>query len=269
MIIKPLITIPGNPEGREERLQALLEGKTTAPGVQEPTTTSPFRIEKTPAGYQVRNIHVNNGIVDILWGNLLPGNGKNSPGLHTQDDWIANPAYRTINKVVYDLPSGPEYANTLLTLYQHRDIPDTTQKKLIHELKDIFRDDFKKYWMMTSTRTAYKPTGDDHIEHARGRSNAYAIDAAVAGANGPFTDSMTTEAKSWLEITNIPEFQEAIKWVTDKDTYLWRIKKPKKNPEERALVLGVIVDRFDVNADYYIGGKGPARGVAVGAKKTP
>lgn len=248
--------------------------KASAPASGTPLTTpssagTGFSLETVAHGYRLHNVLHRGETYDFDWSDaLLPGDGTATPKYHTQDVWLSQKEYRTIDKVVFDIPSAPEYASTILALYRHRDTKDTTQQKLLAEFKNILADDFQKYWMMTSTRTTYTPKGKDTIEHNRSRKDHYSIDEAVAGSNTQLTPSMTTEANAWLGVTDVPEFLAAATWLTGKNvSYLWRCEKEKK-AFERALVLGVDDDgRFSIGANGNVYVSRPARGVAV-RKKT-
>jgi len=263
MIIKPLITVPFDPSKREERLRSLLE----SPPIQSPDDSGVgFSLEKVAQGYRLHNVLHRGVLYEFDWsGVLLPGDGTATPKSHTQEEWLSHPEYRTLGGVVFDIPSGPEYAATIVALYHHRDTKNATQMKLLAEFTSVLAKGFAEYWVMTSTRTTYTKKGDDAVEHCRWRGDRYSVDAAVAGSNDALTVGVAVEANAWLGVADIPEFLAAVQWLTGKDiSYVWRCTK-EKNDFERALVLGVS-GRFDIDANSSIGSGRPARGVAVRKK---
>ena len=235
------------------------------PTIPSTTTNSGFFLEKVARGYRLHNVLHREKSYDMDWsGALLPGDGTATPNYQLQDDWLTKPAYRTIDTVVFDVPSAPEYASTILALYRYRDTKDAAQQKLLLEFKALLADDFKSYWMMTSTRTTYTEKGDDIVEHCRNRTpECYTTPGALAGSSRQLSTAMSLETKAWLGVDTPQEFTDAVKWLTDKDvTWLYRCTKEKKD-FGRALVLGVAnsSEWFDINAGSYL--SRPARGVAV------
>lgn len=167
---------------------------------------------------------------------------------HTQQEWVP---------LSQKVPSAPLYFAVMDTLHQNKDHPDQSQRALVEEVKEMLAKDFKKYFMMTSTRVRYACDGLDTVIHDFGYATERREEANIVGGDGYINEASGFGAVmgALLEINDFQKVERVGKYVTGTKLYLYRFnRKPKEEDVERALVLGGNYGgRFNFNADgnYY------------------
>lgn len=137
----------------------------------------------------------------------------------------------------------------------------------IEMLRVLRADDFRKHLMMTGTRVTYRPGSKlDLVTHDAGTPEQRTLEARLVGPNGYINEGMSGEMQALLGSPDVRKVSDVYKWVTGRESYLWRFNKAPKTDKGRALVLGNgnfnDVD-FYFNANVDIGYGRPARGVRI------
>lgn len=217
---------------------------------QQASVQAPFGIVKPQSFYTLQGVRLPNG----AYGNVqvtekLLDNGKS----RTQREWQD---YR--KETGWGPGSAPLITAVLTALY------DNKGAEGVEELRRLFSDDFKKQLMMTATGVTYRTGASDIVTHDSGTPEQRTLEARLAGPDGYINESVGGEMQALLGSADISRVSDVYKWVTGRESYLWRLNKQPKRDEQRALVLGVIVilGDFVIDADGVIYGR-PARGVRV------
>lgn len=215
-------------------------------------------IEELPDRYRLHNLQYRNGLYTVDWGKELLENGANK----TQDKWIA-----ATQAGDWKLADQPLYFASLRHLYQNQNHAEQRQKQLVEQVRAVFKADFdpQKPYMMTSSKIKYTARGDDLVTHRFGYPDQQKIQAAMVGSDGHITarSGMSTALEALLGTGDGAEVETVGEWVTGMKAYLWRFNQKPKQDEERAVVLGCIVSRFDIVASDVLVNLRPARGVVV------
>ena len=228
-----------------------------------------FYIQDLPDRYVLNNLMYTGELWTVGWGKNLLDNGQ----AHTQDQWV------DLTKTAeFKLACGPLYLATIFALYDHKDIPDTSQNTLVNRMKKMFKDDFdpSKPWKMTSTRISYAPqtpvalVNPDRVEHNFGYSNQFGTFCDLVGPSECLKSGHERTIDGLLMTQDLPKLEAAAQWLTGKRTYLWRLSSRPQSETQRVLVLGCVDgDGFSIGANGSIGGNRPARGVVAVRAKNP
>lgn len=174
---------------------------------------------------------------------------------HTQSGWI-----ETTRQGEWKLPSGPLYFAVLAALYDNKDSYD------VNKLRKMFANDFKKYFMMTSTHIDYAHEGLDTVVHDVGYITKRTEKRDIVGVDGYINEASGFGAtmKALVGIDDCHKIERVASWISEKPPYLWRINSKPKEDVERALVLGDDYVRFNFSAsDYLVSSGRRARGMVV------
>ena len=178
----------------------------------------------------------------------------------TQDDWVAYFQQRGDGT---QLPTPGEILRIVVALQQQ--LAQNSKDEVALELKAKLIEDFRKHWMMTGARISYSKTeGDSVIQHYRGSDEQVVAVKKFWGPDNWLVKQSDRDMIAHSLFDAQPdEVESAFKWLTAKDSYVWRVNNPWDG--QRPVVLGLVdgSNRFDVGA--YVGdlvsGR-PARGVA-------
>jgi len=231
-------------------LEELLKEPT---GGDPPEGSADFKVEKIVGGYRISGIQhrKTSGAYDLS-AKLLPSKTQEQHAKHAAK---AKPdQYRT--------GSAPLYHAIFKTLYKNK---DGKYKDVIQEIRVFLKKTFENTWVNTLSKTTYNPAGQkDRVLHDVGQKE-YPVDEDITGPEGYITQAQTQASnacKALLDDNNLQEINKVYKWVTDKDTYLWRLTQKPESPQDRVVALGVNdYDDFSINADDGINDDGPALGV--------
>lgn len=220
--------------------------------------------------YHLHNVLYNSQLCVVSWTKKrLDINGEE----HPQRYWIDN-TQTTREKIA----PAPLYDVCVEHLFQYKYIKDQKQKDLLEQVKEMFKDDFNgetKNRAVTSSRVFYKAKGNDLkvkdvVKHNVGYKNEESISVDFQGSDGHVNAScgFENELEAVLKARDCARVEQHYEWLTGKKAYLWRLNSVTQN-DERAVVLGCNVGRFDVSCNNFINGGRPARGsvVVVGAPK--
>ncbi|HIH23787.1 TPA: hypothetical protein HA251_02025 [Candidatus Woesearchaeota archaeon] len=178
---------------------------------------------------------------------LLDGGAR-----RTQDEWLDEYVLGTIGHI--GIPDTELYFTLIDTLDKNKKHLDVQQRQLIGHVRDVIREDFRDYCMMTSTR-AYS----DKTVHQYQTPQSITRNS-IKGINGYLTQLADGDAiAKILGNTTAARLDDILGNITDRRTCVWR-------PEEYSnpLLLGVSGNgRFDIIAYGSIGYDRPARGMAV------
>jgi|GEM_PF-3561443 len=245
----------------------MIEEKIAKKKPEEATTRQSGRvISKEGNHYLLHDITVNGKTNDYLWsGTLLPGDRIQTSATQTQDEWLDNQEYRTIDGIQFDIPDATEYARAILALYRNRNIADGKEKNLLKRFSAILKRDFRSR-MTTSTHIDYLATEDDIVKHHHKRSGeGYMMYVNIAGKDHHLDTTSSLETNIFFDIDNAQEIIDAIAWLTGKSKIQLLCHVKENKDIERNLVLGSIGEdyRFFVDADNSAISDWPARGVLV------
>ena len=169
--------------------------------------------------------------VDLL--KTLLDNGANK----TQDEWVEYTKTQKQNNGFYT-GDFPLYNSLFTALYERRN------EKIAEEIREFLKEQFKKNWLTTLTRIKYMPKGLDEIIHNYNLPDQYIINETIIGPDG-YLKNAETNAQPALNAVlgskKTDEIDEIYKWITGKDTYIWRLNNKPKKIEER-------VARFSANS---------------------
>ncbi len=213
-----------------------------------------FKVEKIDGGYRISGVQhrKTSGAYDLS-AKLLPSKTQEQHAKHAAK---AKPEQ-------YRAGSAPLYHAIFKTLYKNK---DGKYKDVIQEIRVFLKETFENTWVNTLSKTTYNPAGQkDRVLHDAGQKDEYPVDEDITGPEGYITQAQTQASnacKAVLEDNNLQEINKVYKWVTDKDTYLWRLTQKPESSEERVVALGVDdYGYFDINTIDGISGNGPALGV--------
>jgi hypothetical protein len=165
-----------------------------------------FSIEELKDRYRLNNIEYHDGIYVVDWSKSLLDNGQK----HVQEEWV-----QTTDRTEWKLPNSRLVHACLTALYKSRNEPDQTGlvQKMI---ENIFMPDFKENYLLTSTRVAYKPTGEDVVTHDIDQLTEIQIKTKMAGsARRIDADSGSQEAiYAILGTRNLTEVNQVYEWAS-------------------------------------------------------
>ncbi|MBI4017051.1 MAG: hypothetical protein HY363_05155 [Candidatus Aenigmarchaeota archaeon] len=204
--------------------------------------------------FVIKNIPFKDAFYTLQWSEELIDGGQS----RTQDEWKD-----FLQQSEWKLPDAPLYHATLAALYAHK---DGLQSELVEKVRNTFSKHFKERWLVTGSWVVYEPQGNDTVKHALLGAEKQAM---VVGPDGwvnarcGFEDSMN----ALLCTCELAEVEKVYEWVSGKKPYLWRINNKKNVNAERAVVLGVYLDRFVIDAYVIISAVGPLSGWSSARRK--
>ncbi|MDD5649478.1 MAG: hypothetical protein PHF86_03545 [Candidatus Nanoarchaeia archaeon] len=182
-----------------------------------PDINSKNIITDHPDFWTIHNINYNNQLYSTHLLKTLLDNGNSK----TQEDWSI---YTKNNQFgVADLPF---YFALFNTLYQNKNNP------LAEPIKQFINKQMLEKWLMTLTRIEYNSNGSDKIiynynltNQSEKQLNIVEPDNFILQLNEPNT------LEALVGCNNIQNINDVFKWITGKNTYLWRVnnKPSKKN----------------------------------------
>ena len=207
---------------------------------------SQFFIESLDDRYRIHGVMYQGRVHTVDVSKQLLDNGAS----YIQSQWS-----QMTQQEEWKLASGPLYFAVMGALYDNREHP--TQKSLVEEVRTMFADDFKKYFMMTSTRVCYAREGLDTVKHDVDYASERAERAKIIGPNGFLVENPRygEAMQALVGIGDCKRIQPVGKWVLGTNIYLWRfVNNSSPHNVERALVLtghnlclGIYVDDVSSN----------------------
>ena len=217
-----------------------------------------FSIEEKSDRYRLKNVDYNGERCVIDWGKGLLDKGRR----HRQTKWL-----EMTKDSAWKLPSEALYYAVFAALYRNRKHPDAKQKKLVEKVRQMFRNDFEEYSMITSTVVFYPEYGNDLVVHDKGYSSNRVTAADIVGPQGFISakEDFVWAVETLLETKDISEAKKVHKWMFGKRTFLYRREEKPKNIVRAGLLLsstdkhnfGISVQGTDIELIW------PAHGAAV------
>lgn len=146
---------------------------------------------------------------------------------HTQSDWTE---YR--ERTGYGPGSGPLQYLLHSTLYDNRD------ENGVEELRWLLANDFKKYYIATSSRIFYRAKGVDAVTHNIGTPEKSSLDTCLVGSMGYVEDVPGNVTQALLGSDDANKIMSVYQWMTGRKPYIWRLVDTPKQDEQRVLVIG-------------------------------
>ncbi|MDP3734760.1 MAG: hypothetical protein Q8R37_06020 [Nanoarchaeota archaeon] len=201
--------------------------------------------------FRLHNIYLDGKLHIVDQGKELLDNGHN----HTQDQWVEW-LKSDANEDKWHLASGPLYHASLAALHYNQDHADEEQRNLIKQCREMHAQDFKKHWMMTSTRIIYNSHGKDKMIHDYDSPQQKEIELDFVGPDGYITQksNLEREMNALFGTSDLEEVEKVYSALTDEKPRLWRNNYKPRVEDQRALVLGVsnVITSFDVSAVSFI-----------------
>jgi len=218
--------------------------------------------------FVVRNVVVDAGKLqgnwDVGWSEELFDNGKS----YTQDDFVKFTLQPAYVQQGLRLAPGPLYHASIADVLEYATKATGQQKILAGKLISLFKKDFNPEnlnYMMTCSRLVYMPAGQkDKVVHGYGYPDPVEEVLDFVGPSGlEITDksNLENEIEALLGARNCTRVNHVYDALTGKKPTLWRLSSKPTSKDERALVLGCVVNGFYVFAIDYIFNVRPARGL--------
>lgn len=195
---------------------------------------SQFSIESLEDRYRIYGLMYQGRVHTADISKELLDNGQS----HTQFEWI-----QMTKQAEWKLASAPLYFVVMDALYENRNHPDNVQKSLVEEIRAMFANDFRQYFMTTSTRILYKEGGRDLdvVAHDVGYASMSAEQVSIVGPDAYITEDSCFGAtmQALMGISDCNRFLQVGNWFTKGDYYLWHVNpKPDYNKEHALYFIG-------------------------------
>ena len=171
---------------------------------------------------------------------------------HTQDEWAAR-YERAIDNNDFYTPDLPTLYGIVKALYTARG--DASRAGQIAEAQEFLKSTSRAKWLMTLTRIAYQPIGDDIIIHNHGTRDRYEnkVDFITSSECIKKTNRPTSYKALLGTQDSVQEINSVFHWISDRDIYA--VVKPKPSVIERVarfLVNSKVIERVArLNASSY------------------
>ena len=244
------IFYPSNTEGLDEIAESLLN--------EETATAGNSAIEDKVEFWTLPDVFYS-GIHQVgLAKTLLPAK--------TQDEHANHRMQIIMNGAGgFYAPSYPEFYAIVSHLEKNKDNPQNQQQ--IEEIKQFIKKSALENWLATLTRVRYNPQGQkDKVIHNYKQHNQYELDVdPFVGPDGFILDQSTANTEKPLQALlntrqSLQEVNQAYKWLTDVDTYIWRVNSTPRKIDERVAGFYADSDRAGLNCNGFPGGSGSSRG---------
>ena len=197
------------------------------------------------------------------WSEELLDGGKP----HTQNNLVKLTLQPAYVQQGLRLASGPLYHASIADVLEYATKATGEQKKLAGKLVSLFKKDFdpKNQYMATGSRLVYMPARQkDKVVHGYGYPDPVEETVDLVGPSGleiTTQRNLENEIEALLGTRNCTRVNHVYEALTGKKPTLWRVSSKPKSKDERALVLGCVVNGFYVFAIDYIFNVRPARGL--------
>ena len=205
-----------------------------------------FTLEDLTDFYRINGVNYRDNIYTVdLSKALLSGKTQEQHAEHRKEAITNNEFYTQ---------DYPLFHSMITALKENK---DGQYRQKIGEVRQFIKDLALKYWLMTLTRIQYNPNGKDTIIHNYKQQDKYEAKIDFIGPDGYITNKKTGNVIKPLQALlntkqSIQEINNAYKWLTDVDTYLWRINSKPGNIYER-------IARFSIDSGraYLYCGRNP------------
>ena len=224
--IKPLVPLSTDTERLEELAKELLDETPL------PVTPAALAVQSTQDYWKVSGVNYKNGIytVELAKSLLDSGNAK------TQDNWAkyTEQAKQNGNFYTGDMPL---YHSLFTALFRQKNNRES------EEARTFIQKQMRDKWLMTLTRIAYQPKGDDLVIHNYGTKDKYEAKSLVVGADRIIKSGDSKALEAILGTGNIQEINSVYNWINQTPAYIWRVNSNPSKVDER-------VARFNADADW-------------------
>ncbi len=253
-------------EERRKRIEKLKSRRKEAVK-PEPAATAPppaiipagtFQIESLPDRYRIHDVPYRGSLYVVDWGKELLDKGNK----HNQWEWIAS-----TQSTEWKIPDLQLYHATLSTLYHHREHAVQEQKKLVDEMKNLFKTDFDpaQPFMMTSTRINYAAHWLDEVTHNVGYPSAQQHLLTLVGPDALINASSGLEEQMGVLLgsRDLAEIEKVYEWIRGGKPYLRRFYAAPERDTEKMAVLGCVKNIFSISCENSTYHRRLSRGVVV------
>jgi len=225
-------------EGSMERILA----RTSPPILVQPNSPN-VNISTIGDYWKVSGVNYRNGVHTLDLAKTLLENGT----AKTQNDW-ASYSESALAQNEFRTPDYPLFYGLVKALYSAKD--DSTKAQEVEEVKNFLKDTSRARWLMTLTRIAYQPSGEDIITHNFGTREKYEEKTDFVGLDGLLTDKATpASCKALLGSDNVQEISNVFQWLNGTNTYIWRVNSRPNQLIERVARFGAGSGRAALNCD--------------------
>ncbi len=224
----------------------------TAPTTPAIIPAGTFQIESLPDRYRIHGVPYRGDLYVVDWSKIFLEEGKG----------FQENAIRLTKNTVWKIPNLQLYHATLSTLYRRREHAVQEQKKLVEELRQLFKTDFDNKSVNTSTRLKYVAQGPDTITHDWGypwaRQHPLVPVKHRAWINA--SSGLEEQMEVLLGSRDLAEIEKVYEWVGG-----WKPYFDKRNPWPQSAEIGAVFGgyngEFCTNSYTAFGGR--SRGVVV------
>jgi len=178
---------------------------------------------------------------------------------HTQDEWAAHYIDATSNDEFYT-PDFPLIYGIVKALYgAHDKVAETAT------VQNFLRTESRARWLMTLSRIAYKPTGNDLISHNYGTPDKYEQEVDFITPDEKIIN--TSKPDSYQTLLGTPDSVQDINavfhWLNGTDTFAWKINSKPSVLEERVARFGANSGSAYLDCYWDAGNRDASLGVRV------
>jgi hypothetical protein len=182
----------------------------------QPTSLNP-NLESKIDSWKISGVNYRNGVYVVdLAKELLPAK--------TQDE---HAQHREQAKGDFYTADMPLYHALFTSLYNQKNNPQT------EEIRAFIQKSMRANWLMTLTRIAYQPKGNDKIIHNCNTKEQYELQENIVGPDRKIVKEDSSALKALLGTDNIDEIKEVYNYINKTPTYIWRVNSKQKNVVER------------------------------------
>ena len=221
-----LVPYKRNPEEDKKILEALLKEPDTPP------SSVGFAVQELTDSYSIQGIQFRNEVyaVDVAK-QLLPS--------RTQDEHAEHALNARPNE--FRAASAPLIYAICKALHEHENNPQCAG--LVENIRADLQAEFANPWINTLSRVTYNSHGTDEVVHDYKQKTQYSKRIALVGPDGLITDPKSKAieyVQALLNTADKPEEINAVfKWITDKNSYAYRLNSTPNDIQEGVVTFGV------------------------------
>src|SRR3989344_2266429 len=209
--------------------------------------------------WQVSGVNYRNGVHTVDLAKTLLENGN----VKTQDDWAAY-SESALAQNEFRTPDYPLFYRLVKALYDAKD--DSTKAQEVEEAKKFLKDASRARMLMTLTRIAYRPSGEDVITHNFGTREKYEEKTDFVGEEGLLKDKANpASCKALFGTDNVQDISDVFQWLNGTDTYIWRVNSRPNQLNERVAWFFADSDGASLGCSGYPAGANSSLGVRFSA----
>ncbi len=227
-------------------------------GIEKVVATSYWKVHAVPIGTdgKIYTVELCTGLLDT--------------GAFKTQDQHAQFSKAELAQGRFGYLSAPEVRGLARTLRVNKGNPKA--KGMVNEIREFLKQAHRKnFFLITSTRAVYNPSGEDEFIHKYGLEGQYSIKENIVGSDELIAQTKDPSTYQALFGTNddIKEIDKDFGFLNETPTYIWRMNLRPQQRDERVVRLGANQVRFYVGCnggpqleDPALGGKVFAEGDA-------